>query len=536
MVKKILKKVNFLILIGCVVMFILSSNSLINIDAAISEPITPNGSYVPYQSITTDLSDAKKSEYIANESKYVSRGAILLDEPTNRYNSHSYAWYRQQYDSNIYKINYPNVYINDGSYRLKTDSIEVGDIVCYYRVKLTYEADRSKLVKVDPYLAHSAKVKSIDGDFDVYNLETLENLTLISKWGDGGLYEHVGTNCPYYYDCLQIKPYTLDNLHFDDMNIPTIDDALFYIEVYGPNYESSTSIDLSENPIVLSKNLQENGFVFYKLNVQYAGKFEIEASANDFLDLKIFTKDLNLINNDVIRDENGKTKLVTNLVSGVFYLRISYLNAAVYGNVTTSIKRIISNDFNCENAIVPDHNYIDECGSEVTINGGNYGGNTITQGFTRVLYLNSQIVPSTSRLDYYWYSSDKEVATISQYGTLFAKDGTGNKSIEIIAVYKHNPSIIYKKSFVIKEETKTEEIVINYEMTISVNSTVSLELDNQVPYNWIQYYTWSTENKNIATISPFGTIKGISRGQTTFTGLYQYNSRISILITIYVIE
>ena len=147
--------------------------------------------------------------------------------------------------------------------------------------------------------------------------------------------------------------------------------------------------------------------------------------------------------------------------------------------------------------------------------------------------MNSQIAPSTSRLDYDWYSSDKEVATISQYGTLFAKDGTGNKSIEIIAVYKHNPSIIYKKSF---EETKTEEIVINCEMTISVNSTVSLELDNQVPYNWIQYYTWSTENKNIVTISPFGTIKGISRGQTTFTGLYQYNSRISILITIYVIE
>ena len=70
MVKKILKKVNFLILIGCVVMFILSSNSLINIAAAVSEPTTPNGSYVPYQSITTDLSDAKKSEYIANESKY----------------------------------------------------------------------------------------------------------------------------------------------------------------------------------------------------------------------------------------------------------------------------------------------------------------------------------------------------------------------------------------------------------------------------------------------------------------------------------
>ena len=88
--------------------------------------------------------------------------------------------------------------------------------------------------------------------------------------------------------------------------------------------------------------------------------------------------------------------------------------------------------------------------------------------------MNSQIAPSTSRLDYDWYSSDKEVATISQYGTLFAKDGTGNKSIEIIAVYKHNPSIIYKKSFVIKEETKTEEIVINCEMTISVNSTVSM--------------------------------------------------------------
>ena len=535
MFKSLLQKSILIVLAICINMFILSNTSLLHIKASISEPITPNGNYVPYISITTEISESKKNEYITDENIYVSHGAIRLDEPTNKYNSHSYAWYNQQYNSNIYKINSPNAYISDGSYKLKTDGIEVGDIVCYYRVKLSYDDNRTQLTSVEPYLAHSAKVKSIDGDFNVYDLESLENLTLISKWGDGGLYEHSGTNCPYYYDCLQTNPYTIDDLHFENMDDLGTDDALFYIEVYGPNYENSVSIEMSENPILLSKNLQADGFIFYRLNVQYDGNFEIETFSDSLVDLKLFSKDLNLINDDAITQTDGSTKLVTTLLSNTYYLRISFLDEEEYGNVLTSIKRIITNNPNNENVIIADKNNTVQCGSEVTINGGAYGGNTLTQGFTRNLYLNPEIAPSISRLDYYWYSSDTNVATISQYGTLFAKDGTGNKSIEIIAVYKNNPSIVYKKNFIIKEEIKTEEIIIEYEMTIPINSVTSIELDNQVPYNWIQYYTWSTENSAIATISSYGTIRGLGRGQTTFTGIYEYNTRISILVTIYVI-
>ena len=95
--------------------------------------------------------------------------------------------------------------------------------------------------------------------------------------------------------------------------------------------------------------------------------------------------------------------------------------------------------------------------------------------------------------------------------------------------------MIKKEYYHLKGLIKTEEIIIEYEMTIPINSVTSIELDNQVPYNWIQYYTWSTENSAIATISSYGTIRGLGRGQTTFTGIYEYNTRISILVTIYVI-
>lgn len=79
-------------------------------------------------------------------------------------------------------------------------------------------------------------------------------------------------------------------------------------------------------------------------------------------------------------------------------------------------------------------------GTEVTQNGGERGGTTMSVGYTRCLYLGGD-APSQSRLDYVFTSSDESIATVSVYGTVVAKaPGT----VVITCVYKKNPYLVSK--------------------------------------------------------------------------------------------
>ena len=70
------------------------------------------------------------------------------------------------------------------------------------------------------------------------------------------------------------------------------------------------------------------------------------------------------------------------------------------------------------------------CGTEVTLNGRNKGKNTITQGFTRLIYLTDE----DSRLDYDWYSGNSKMAIITDYGTVLGLPMIQETLVKIIAV------------------------------------------------------------------------------------------------------
>lgn len=185
---------------------------------------------------------------------------------------------------------------------------------------------------------------------------------------------------------------------------------------------------------------------------------------------------------------------------------------------------------NNKNGIVTDS--ID-CGSEVFLNVGQRNDNTITEEFTRYLYLDGNDVPSKSRLEYDWYSSDNKVATISEYGTVFAKDGTGNPKITITAVYKKNRKYVYTIQLTILKEIRSyEEAPINIyeEMSISYGKNQLIELPTYAPYNYNQYYIWTSSDSNIVSVSSFGTLSSLSYGEVTVTGIYNYNKRVKIII------
>lgn len=114
--------------------------------------------------------------------------------------------------------------------------------------------------------------------------------------------------------------------------------------------------------------------------------------------------------------------------------------------------------------LVSDPDFQTLYGSEVRFNNGAYQGTSLTIGYTRFIYLdNSYSIPSQSRLDYEWYSSDDEIASISPYGTLLGKS-VGN--VKIMAVYRNDPSIVFIKDFTIKKDTKQVDNVINISDTI----------------------------------------------------------------------
>lgn len=106
--------------------------------------------------------------------------AKRIASSTTKYNCHSYAWYMQS-TSNSYWMNNPASYYIDGSYEESTGN--VGDIICYYDIKGFNLHSGIVIAKKE------GVSNGICGDSNL--------VTVRSKWGAWGLYEHRGDQCPY---------------------------------------------------------------------------------------------------------------------------------------------------------------------------------------------------------------------------------------------------------------------------------------------------------------------------------------------------
>ncbi len=232
---------------------------------------------------------------------------------------------------------------------------------------------------------------------------------------------------------------------------------------------------------------------------------------------------------------------------GTYY--IGYSDNFDKVQIQFALRRKVNTDLNIDGTLVTDpaRNQGFPLGSEVTFNNGSLLGNTITEGFTRNLYLmvEDRLRDPISRLDYDWYSSNENVAKVTKYGTVLALNVIENTTVTIYAINKDDPSIVYKKDFIILKETKTEQIVIECNMSYSYseeNGMYTLELDfTNSPYPWIQYYTWSVyvpcqETDITCGINMWGEITASGPGYATLTGTYTINPRVTIIINLTITE
>ena len=106
--------------------------------------------------------------------------AVQIGDPTIFYNCHSYAWY-SQLPNNRYQLVDPRPYMYDGSYyKVPTSQVQAR---VYYDFPIVEGDD------IDRGGEHSAIVVR-KGASTIY---------VRSKWSSLGLYEHLISDCPYYY-------------------------------------------------------------------------------------------------------------------------------------------------------------------------------------------------------------------------------------------------------------------------------------------------------------------------------------------------
>ena len=237
----------------------------------------------------------------------------------------------------------------------------------------------------------------------------------------------------------------------------------------------------------------------------------------------------------------------TILDPGTYY--IGYIGNNNNVSINLVVKRLVNQELNINGTLVadPTNDLGFIAGSEVTLNGGSFRGNTITEGFTRHLYLMVENVleEPMSRLEYDWYSSNENAAKVTAYGTVLALNVNADIDVTIYAVQKDEPSRVYRTTFTIKKETETDPIFISCEMSYSYaqeNGNYTLELDfSNSPYPMIQYYNWSIdvpnqENNISVSMNYFGVITSSGIGYVVLTGVYTINPRVTITITLTITE
>lgn len=336
------------------------------------------------------------------------------------------------------------------------------------------------------------------------------------------------------------------DVDYDVENLSSLKLLVENNDVYSPSVNLFNFNDYQEFSINFIDNVSSVDY-FKQITLKQAASFEFDITLSGsarFVVLKRTSSSassgLTVIENEVI---TGNNTIELDLSHGTYY--IGYFDLLQGGTFGLTMNRFVTESGS--SLLITDPDQYTNCGSQITVaemnthaSNRSYRQNTIIEGFTRIIYLGN----GNTRQAYYWYSSNEDVATVSEFGTVFAQNVTQDTTVKIMAVYKTDPSIVYIKEFRILNDTETyESSPLNIDgITLNVHAgqfTYITFGDKDVPINWLQYYYWESSDTDYVTVDGFGRIYAYSSaiGETfTITGIYNYNTRVKITITVNIIE
>ncbi len=314
--------------------------------------------------------------------------------------------------------------------------------------------------------------------------------------------------------------------------------------------------NLSENNNELINVMNENkkGDYFKLIDLKQTGKFTITFNysgnqSNNILALLVkqnydpntlqYSLDLKFIG--LINKDNQIFTYTVGMEAGTYY--IGYFNKEDVNNFTITLNRLITQSN--PNVLVTDPDRVTEAGSQINIIEKDidvfersYRQSHITVGFTRLTYPNYNYGISPSRLDYDWYTSNENIATVTKYGTVL---GRSVGTVKIMAVLKEDPSKVFIKEFNIIEDTGTGIVELQSTHTVKYatdvdNNKFHFEMENILcPYPWLQDYSYNIRsnchNDSFrASMDEWGDVTINGKGCFTLTGTYLVNNRFKIKV------
>ena len=365
-----------------------------------------------------------------------------------------------------------------------------------------------------------------------------------SNTNENEIYVYLPCNGIYYIDIL------LNNVNYSSVTM-----EIEEVELNEPNYSSTLSSSAFN---VVFENINKYSY-FEKIIVDALSKIQIDVIArgtlNDYVPILLFKEEIDYespINNREYYLDTifiGEVNPIEYIPCYTFILEpgtyyIGYIDNTDKVFMNIALTRLVEYSDNMDSILVADPYYTGyDLGTEVLFNNGECNTYTITEGFTRNIYLmvEDRLRDPMSRLEYEWYSSNESVATVSSYGTVLARKVEIDTTVKIFAVLKEDPSIVYFKEFTILNDEEEELIEIELDMSYSYsaeNGTYQLELTNtNCPYPMIQYYYWNIVNENEGTVSinSWGQVTATSPCSCVIIGTYKLNPRVKIIINLSII-
>ncbi|MFR5891380.1 MAG: leucine-rich repeat domain-containing protein [Bacilli bacterium] len=371
----------------------------------------------------------------------------------------------------------------------------------------------------------------------------------------------------YSVNELNILAQSNENENIIYINLP--DNGIYYIDVTLPsnNYSILTfNVESMEtNNINYLNSLSVIGFnvIFENSNAQSYFE-EVTISHRSEIQLDILTS--GIINNNIkvyvfekVRDPGYEPGINYYYIETVYIDEITSINRSpiftivldpgtyYFGyaenednaNINFALRRMVDYNMNMQGILVADPYYTGyDLGTEVLLNEGECNEYTITEGFTRNIYLmvEDRLRDPMSRLDYNWYSSNESVVTVTNYGTVLAMPVTEDTTVTIYAVLKDDPKIVYYRTFIVLNDVEEDLIEIELNMSYSYvaeNGTYQLELNStNCPYPMIQYYSWNiiNDSEETVTMNYWGQISSTGTCTVLIVGTYNLNSRLRLYI------
>ena len=527
--------------------------------------ITPNDSiYIPISTLNLSYFWSSFSEYV--------------DISIYNYN------HEVEFSERIKFIEFFDILETDGDYIIKIENnnnFEINFDFVYYNMKKINESFGSEFIESNE-INHATKLFLSNEAQALYSfkltIENSENEVDLSQIMT--VYNIIENK---YENLLSITQ-TQDNI--DEAYLLLSDKSNYILTL---NLTGVDLNDTSQNDIILKFNCIEDYkaivddenliFEITNNNLNNFTKLEYYTYGNYALVFQILNREgiaNNFYVNYVVLSKNGTLKTYDSYISSDNISCINYIDIykgdVVYVIYPTNsfASGILIETYLCysqENMIpiIPDKEGSPTTlmGTEVKLNGGSCESNIITTGFSRCMFLEQNDV-SIIRQQYYWFSTNEEVITISEFGTALGKKAGYAR---VYAVYKYDFSIVGCILMQVVNETNSNEVRVKYGLDVRTNGDVSgtdvdvnnvetlnvddysnivveinegftryICLGDDSPSQQLQHFIWETNSSNVY-VSEFGTIFGItsSSEELLITGIYRYNERFKVYIRIRVI-